>query len=59
MRPDGVVAWRNAEGAADVDDAAKKLGMAICAVLDLPSISVILREKQTEPPKPSDAPLFA
>jgi 2,4-dichlorophenol 6-monooxygenase len=59
VRPDGVVAWRNKEGMLDAEDAAEKLGRAICAVLDLPSLSAIPREKQTEPSKPSGTPLFA
>jgi 2,4-dichlorophenol 6-monooxygenase len=59
VRPDGVVAWRNTEGAADVLDAAAKLSTAMCTVLDLPSLSTIPREKQTGPSKPSGTPLFA
>jgi 2,4-dichlorophenol 6-monooxygenase len=53
------VAWRNQEGTLDAGDAAEKLGRAICVVLDLPSLSTIPREKQSEPSKPSGTPLFA
>jgi 2,4-dichlorophenol 6-monooxygenase len=59
VRPDGVVAWRDKEAASDVDDAAEKLSAAICAVLDLPNLSAIPREKQPEPSTPSGTPLFA
>jgi 2,4-dichlorophenol 6-monooxygenase len=59
VRPDGVVAWRDREGASDVGDAEARLSAAICAVLDLPNLAAIPREKQAEPLKPSGAPLFA
>src|SRR5258707_10736130 len=58
VRPDGVVAWRDKEGTLDVEDAAEKLGKAICAVLDLPSLSTIPPENQGEPSKSSGTPLF-
>jgi 2,4-dichlorophenol 6-monooxygenase len=59
VRPDGVVAWRDKEAAFDVDDAEEKLNAAIRAVLDLPNLSAISREKLPEPSTPSGAPLFA
>jgi 2,4-dichlorophenol 6-monooxygenase len=58
VRPDGVVAWRDKEGTPDPKDAEEKLSSAIRAVLDLPSLSAIPREKQPEPSKPGGAPLF-
>jgi 2,4-dichlorophenol 6-monooxygenase len=54
-----VVAWRDMEGALDVEDAVEKLGAAIRAVLDLSNLSAIPREKQPEPSKPGGTPLFA
>jgi 2,4-dichlorophenol 6-monooxygenase len=59
VRPDGVVAWRDKEGAAEVGDATERLSAALCAVLDLPSLAAISRGEQAEPSKPSGAPLFA
>ena len=59
VRPDGVVAWRDQEGTPEPQDAADKLGAAIRAVLDLPNLSMILREKQAELSNPTDTPLFA
>jgi 2,4-dichlorophenol 6-monooxygenase len=59
VRPDGVVAWRNMQGARDVADAEEQLSRALCAVLDLPSLSTILRDKTPEPAKPDGTPLFA
>ncbi|MDX3969201.1 MAG: FAD-dependent monooxygenase [Bradyrhizobium sp.] len=41
VRPDGFVAWREKVGARDADDATAKLRAALCAVLDLPSLSGI------------------
>jgi 2,4-dichlorophenol 6-monooxygenase len=46
VRPDGVVAWRDREGASDPKDAETKLSAAICAILDLPSLSALPCEKQ-------------
>ena len=59
VRPDGVVAWRDREGAANVGDAEERLSAALCAVLDLPDLALISREKQPELSKPSGRPLFA
>jgi 2,4-dichlorophenol 6-monooxygenase len=53
-----VVAWRDKEGTPDPKDAEEKLSAAIRAVLDLPSLSALPREKQSEPSKPSGTPLF-
>jgi 2,4-dichlorophenol 6-monooxygenase len=58
VRPDGVVAWRDHEGALDAAEAFEKLSAAIRAVLDLADLSTIPREKQPEPAKPSGTPLF-
>lgn len=58
VRPDGVVAWRDKEGTPDALDAAEKLSAAIRAVLDLPNLSAIPREKLSELSKPSGTPLF-
>jgi 2,4-dichlorophenol 6-monooxygenase len=54
-----VVAWRDKEAASGVDDAEEKLNAAIRAVLDLPNLSAISREKLPEPSTPSGTPLFA
>ena len=59
VRPDGVVAWRDREGATNVADAEQRLSAALCAVLDLPNLSSILREKQPEPSKLDGTPQFA
>jgi 2,4-dichlorophenol 6-monooxygenase len=59
VRPDGVVAWRDKHGTPDVQEAAEKLSAAIRAVLDLPNLSAIPRDKQPEPSTPSGTPLFA
>jgi 2,4-dichlorophenol 6-monooxygenase len=59
VRPDGVVAWRSQEGTADRGDAAEQLSTAICAVLDLPSLATIPRERQAETSKPGGTQLFA
>jgi 2,4-dichlorophenol 6-monooxygenase len=59
VRPDGVVAWRDKEGTPDVNHAVDRLSEAIRAVLDLPNLSMIPRDKQAEPSKPTGAPLFA
>lgn len=59
VRPDGVVAWRSKKGTADAQDAAEKLGAAICAVLDLPNLSTIPRERQAGTSEPGGTELFA
>lgn len=59
VRPDGVVAWRQMDAAADMADAEQRLSAALCAVLDMPSLSAIQRERQAVPAKPDSAPLFA
>jgi 2,4-dichlorophenol 6-monooxygenase len=59
VRPDGVVAWRDRDGARDAGEATEKLGAAIRAVLDLADLSAVPRESQPEPSKPSGTPLFA
>jgi 2,4-dichlorophenol 6-monooxygenase len=59
VRPDGVVAWRDKHGALEVQEAAEKLSAAIRAVLDLPNLSAIPREKQPEPSTHNGTPLFA
>ena len=59
VRPDGVVAWRQVDAAADVADAEQRLSAALWAVLDLPNLAAIPREQQAEPAKASGAPLFA
>jgi 2,4-dichlorophenol 6-monooxygenase len=53
------VAWRDKQGTPDPKHAEEKLGAAIRAVLDLPSLSGLAREKRAEPAKPGGAPLFA
>jgi 2,4-dichlorophenol 6-monooxygenase len=58
VRPDGVVAWRDKEGAADSKDAGEKLSAAIRSVLDLQSLSAFPREKPPERSKCDVAPLF-
>ena len=42
-----------------LDVAEARLSAALCAVLDLPNLAAITREKQAEPSKPSGTPLFA
>jgi 2,4-dichlorophenol 6-monooxygenase len=59
VRPDGVVAWRDKEGTPDPEVAEEKLSVAIRAVLDLPNLSALPREKQPEPSTHSGTPLFA
>jgi len=59
VRPDGVVAWRHWKAALNTADAADKLSDAIRAVLDLPSLSGLPREKRAEPAADSGARLFA
>ena len=56
VRPDGVVAWRQQDAAADVADAEERLSAALCAVLDLPDLALTSREKQPELSKPSGRP---
>jgi hypothetical protein len=53
-RSDQMESWLGAgrTGPSDVQDAATKLGTAICAVLDLPSLSTVPRE-QAEPSNPA------
>ena len=55
----GCRAWRDREGTSDVGDAEERLSPAIRAVLDLPNLSAISREKLAEPSTPSGTPLFA
>ena len=53
VRPDGVVAWRDKEGTPDPTDAEERLSAAIRAVLDLPSLSALPREKEPDHRSPA------
>jgi 2,4-dichlorophenol 6-monooxygenase len=59
VRPDGVVAWRERGAAKSADDATEKLGAALRAVLDLPSLAGIKQVEERVCTTGSGPALFA